>query len=196
MLTRLWQVISPLIALAIVAALIYGFYRFIIEAIRVFGLLDKTVEAAIIAACATIVASVITIVLGNAYASRLHNEKANRDKKIPIYERLIGFTFQMLQGSLIGKPVDESDMAQFMLDFNAPFTVWASDGVLAAYVKWRRFITNKAAIEAQPHNVLFLYETLIFAIRQDLGHKNSGLTKGDVLAIFVNDVDTYLAQNP
>lgn len=139
MLTRLWQVISPLIALAIVAALIYGFYRFIIEAIRVFGLLDRTVEAAIIAACATIVASVITIVLGNAYASRLHNEKANRDKKIPIYERLIGFTFQMFQGSLIGKPVDESDMAQFMLDFNAPFTVWASDGVLAAYVKWRRF---------------------------------------------------------
>jgi hypothetical protein len=188
MLARLWQVIG----LVLVAAMVYGLYRFTVEAVRVLALLDKTVEAAIIAASATIVASVITIVLGNAYASRLHNEKANRDKKVPVYEQLIGFTFRMFQSSIVGKPLDESEMIDFMTGFNAPFTVWASDIVLAAYVKWRRFITNKAALEAQPHNALFLYEELIFAIRHDLGHRNKNLSKGDVLTIFVNDVDTIL----
>jgi len=34
---------------------------------------------------------------------------------------------------------------------------------------------------------------LILAIRRDLGHKNSGLKRGDILALFVNDIDKHLS---
>lgn len=29
------------------------------------------------------------------------------------------------------------------------------------------------------------------AIRKDMGHKNKGVTKGDLLGLFINDIDKY-----
>jgi hypothetical protein len=47
-------------------------------------------------------------------------------------------------------------------------------------------------MEANPLNAMFLYEALIFSIRRDLGHRNKGLVTGDILALFVNDIDQHL----
>ena len=32
-------------------------------------------------------------------------------------------------------------------------------------------------------------------IRKDLGHKNRGLKRGDILSLFVNDIDTILKKS-
>jgi len=36
------------------------------------------------------------------------------------------------------------------------------------------------------------WEKVLFAIREDLGHDNSGLETGDLLRIYVNDIDDLL----
>jgi hypothetical protein len=40
--------------------------------------------------------------------------------------------------------------------------------------------------------VLFAFEQMLFEIRRDLGHENNGLGAGDLLRLFINDVDDYL----
>ena len=54
------------------------------------------------------------------------------------------------------------------------------------------FLTNEADLKANPMKLILLYEKLILAIRRDLGHNNKGLKTGDVLALFVNDIDQHL----
>ena len=79
------------------------------------------------------------------------------------------------------------------MDFNQSAMVWGSDEVLAAWIKFRRFSTNEAAVKANPFQLMFLYEELVYTMRRELGHKNKGLGKGDILALFINDIDKYLS---
>jgi hypothetical protein len=37
--------------------------------------------------------------------------------------------------------------------------------------------------------MIFAFEDLLFEMRKDLGHSNSGLSKGDLLRMFINDYD-------
>lgn len=41
-------------------------------------------------------------------------------------------------------------------------------------------------------DLVLLYEKLVLAIRRDLGHRNGGLVQGEVLALFVNDVQDVI----
>jgi len=83
-------------------------------------------------------------------------------------------------------------MLEFMSDFNQRIMVWGSDDVLAVWVQWRRAATNESDVKANPMKLMLLYEQLILTIRRDLGHKNSNLNTGDVLALFINDIDQQL----
>lgn len=41
-------------------------------------------------------------------------------------------------------------------------------------------------------STLFLFEDVLFSLRGDIGHSNKGLSQGDLLALFVNDIDKYV----
>jgi hypothetical protein len=41
--------------------------------------------------------------------------------------------------------------------------------------------------------IMLVFEAFMGAVRKDLGHKDELLKKGDLLHIFVNDIDKYLA---
>jgi hypothetical protein len=94
-----------------------------------------------------------------------------------------------------GDRLSEKEMIEFMSNFTQRVMVWGDDGVLVAWIKWRRLLIDQAAMKAAPMKSMFLYEDLIFAIRRDLGHRNKALVTGDILALFVNDVDQYLPRN-
>ena len=46
----------------------------------------------------------------------------------------------------------------------------------------------------RPAMTLIAIERILYAIRADMGHKNKGLRQGDLLAIFINDVNSYLGE--
>ena len=53
--------------------------------------------------------------------------------------------------------------------------------------------TLKSNVTAQdPAKSLFVLENMLFAIRRDLGHKNKNLKQGDLLSLFVTDIDQHL----
>jgi len=189
---RARQVLSVIFGLLLFAGVGYCLFVAARVAVQVLSSVNSVIAVAIITAAATVLVSILSIVLGKVYESRLLIQKEHREKKIPVYEELIKFMFRILMGSKTGDPPAETEMVQFMSGFTQRIMVWGSDEVLAAWVKWRRLLINEAAMKANPMQSMFLYEELIRAIRRDLGHRNSALAKGDILALFINDIDQYL----
>ena len=190
--TKINQILSVLLGLILFAAILYGAFIFIRAAMRILTSLDSDIAVAIIAAAATVFVSVLSIVLGKAYESRTLIQKEHREKKIPVYEDLIKFMFRILMGVKTGDQPTEKEIIDFMSHFTQRIMVWGSDDVLAAWVKWRRAAIDEQDLKKNPIKLMLLYEDLILTIRRDLGHKNKNIGEGDVLALFVNDIDQHL----
>jgi hypothetical protein len=189
---KIRQVLSVLLVLSLIAAACYGAYGVLRSVIQTLAALNSNIAVAIIAAAGTVLVSVLSVVLGKVYESRQLIQKEHREKKTPVYEDLIKFVSQVLMGEKTGDVLSEKEMAKFMAEFNQRIMVWGSDEVMVALVKWRRVMIDEKALETSPVKAMFSYEELIFAIRRDLGHRNKKLARGDVLAVFVNDIDKHL----
>lgn len=183
--------LSPVFGFVLLALFAYGAFVAIRAIASILVSLDSDIAVAIVAAAATVFVSVLSIVLGKVYESRAQIEKEHREKKIPVYEDLLKFMFDILMGGKTGTKPSESDMLVFMMNFTQRIMVWGADDVVAAWVKWKTSAADEEKAKANAHHVMFLYEDLIKAIRRDLGHKNKGLERGDLLALFITDIDRY-----
>lgn len=175
--------------LALGAGVTYALFMGVEVGIKIFLSLDKTVAAALVAASATFVVSVVSVVVGNLYVYYLRVRTETRRRKIPVYESLLEFIFRFLGASEVNPAPTETEAREFMSRFNRDFMVWGDDRVLQAWVKWRKHMNSAPA---DTREATFLIEDLVLAIRRDVGHNNRGLTEGDILTIFINDVDTIL----
>ena len=193
--SKLNQTFSAMLGLLLLTALGYGIFIAIRLTARVLTSLNSDIAVAIIAASATVFVSVLSIILGKAYESRTLIRKELREKKIPVYEDLIKFMFRILMGAETDDQPSEKEILDFMSHFTQRIMVWGSDDVLASWVRWRRAAIDEQEIKKHPMKLLFLYEDLILTIRKDLGHKNKNIGKGDVLVLFINDIDQYLEEN-
>ena len=189
---RFRQLLAGLLGLVLLGAIGYGLFVAVRAAVKVLASLDSDIAVAIIAAAATAFVSVLSIVLGKAFESRSVLRREHRERKIPVYEDLIKFMFRILMGSKTGEVPTEKEMLEFMSDFNQRIMVWGADDVLASWVRWRRAATDPADLKAHPMKLMLLYEKVILTIRRDLGHKNKNLHTGDILALFINDIDEQL----
>lgn len=85
-----------------------------------------------------------------------------------------------------------------MVDFTRGSTVWASDPVIR---KWREVRLQYAALGSQAQNqstasiaALFGFEEMLMEMRKDTGHPRTRLARGDLLGLFIDDIDRYLAE--
>lgn len=197
--SRIFRALSVVAVLAILGAAAYGAFVAVGAAVRVFAATDKTVASALVTASATAIVAVVTLVLGKLYELRIHVQKENRDKKIPVYEDLLKFFFRMLNANKEdgSTPVlEDPEVVEFFTRFNERFIIWASDDVMRSWGTWRRQLPENTASPSPEHalRALFLIEDVMLAIRKDLGHGNKGLNRGDVLGLFINDIDSVLAK--
>ncbi len=177
------------IALGIVGLLvIVGFAYWLLSWISgVFSALNPTVAVGILAASATILVSVTSALLSKRLEYQASIRKEIRERKVPVYEKLIGFIFRVFKGVKENKPVTEQEMLDFMMGFTQNIIVWGSDEVIDKFQKFR-----VASTSGEQANILFIIEDILLAIRKDLGHKNKDLTKGKILSLFVNDINKYI----
>jgi hypothetical protein len=192
--SRARQILSAIVGLGIIGAFLYGGIVAVRAGFHVLESLDSDIAVAIIAAAATAFVSVLSIVLGKAYEGRALIHAEHREKKTPVYEDLIHFMSRILIGQKTGDAPTEKEILSFLSTFTQRIMVWGSDEVLAAWIKWRRAALNEKQQKEDPMVLLLLYEKLILEIRRDLGHKNKDLHSGDVLALYVNDIDQHLNQ--
>ncbi len=183
------KVASAIIGLGLLSATTYLVVVVFLKAIDYALSLNSDISVAIIAAAGTVIVSVISIIVGKIYEVKYQIKQEIRGKKIPVYEELIAFMQRVVANEELKVKPTEEELAKFFLEWQQKAMIWASDAVLADWIKWRRRIGNST----DKHLALFLYEDLILQIRRDLGHKNKNLKTGDVLSLFINDIDEHLA---
>ena len=185
------EVILIVIGLAATAAAIFGLYKLLQLLWEIFAQLNPTVGAGIIAATATIIVSVFSVLVAKHLEQKAVLLKEHRERKTPVYEEMVKLIFRFAFAEKIGlPPLAEQEIMIKMAWFTENLVIWGSDDLLLA---WNRFRTYSIQNSDNPSfNMLFEVEKLLIAIRKDLGHSNKGIARGKILGLFVNDIEDYI----
>lgn len=155
---------------------------------------DSQVTAALIAAVAAGYPPVVSLLVTRhvertkeAGLRLLEVEREARAKKVPEYEKFVGFLMNMFFAQKLGKkPMAEQQMIAEMLAWTKPLLIWGSDDVVRL---WGRIRIDAAGGGTES---LFRLEELLFAIRRDVGYPATTLRRGDILRLWVNDIDKHV----
>jgi len=182
------KIIYLIFGLILSVLILYGLYVLIKNIFMIFMSLQTEVTVAITAAMSTIIVSVLSVTIGKYYERKRIIEQELREKKIPMYEEFIGFYFNILMSETVGnKKMSDEDMVKFFNVFTQRLMVWGSDEVVRIWSSYRSNYAPQAS--ENPQKSMFEFERLLLAIRKDTGHKNKGFEKGDLLGLFINDID-------
>lgn len=175
--------------LAIVVAGAWLLWR-VAAAVARFLLQLKPDHVGLVAASIAAAASVISISLSKAYEARIAIRQDLRSKRIPVYEGIVNTTMRIMLGEKAGlTPLTEKELGQWFLQTTEKLTIWGSDDLIRAFGNF-----NNGAAERSGIHGLYELETLLLAIRRDLGHKNKNLARGSVLRLWVTDMDEILKE--
>ncbi len=159
--------------------------------------LQPEILGPLLVASGTIVSVSITVVVGQLLQRRAAYEELQRPKKIEIYERFMTRWFDYLE---LGKRKDnrkpriaaDPEVIKYFAQFAREVILWGSGKVLRDYSHFTAEI-QAAQDDATRQAALFGFEKTLMSLRSDLGHSNRGLKEGDVLRLFVTDIDVALA---
>lgn len=179
-----FQVLVLLILVALIIGGVWGAWKTI-------TMLSPQVSVALVAGAVTVLVSVFSVLWSKRVERLREIEQEQRRQKTPVYEEFIAFIFKILLAEKLGdEPVTEKEMMRFISGFAQKIMVWGSDEVLQRYAAFRRAGTTSGV------ETVLAVEKLLLAIRSDMGHKNKNLKTGDLLSIFINDLDSFLAPSP
>ncbi|MDD5593320.1 MAG: hypothetical protein PHG97_01085 [Candidatus Margulisbacteria bacterium] len=181
-----------LLSFAFVLATIFVLCFLVFYLIRTIFSLQKEVSVAIIAAVTTILVSLFSVLLAQHYERKNKIERELRDKKIPIYEGLIDFWFKFSNAVKLAD--GKLPLKEISTDYNdiiSKLIIWGSDDVVSKWSNFRRKLTEMGD-NAVPAAILFEFEDFLTTVRKDIGHKNLGMKKGDILGLWVNDINKHL----
>jgi hypothetical protein len=156
---------------------------------------QATVTVALIAAVAATYPPVTSLVITRYFerqkesALRLQDmDRETRAKKVPEYEEFIGFLMDMFfAAKLDKKPLNERQIVAGFVKWTKPLLIWGSDEVVRKWGRLRVDMAENTGVEG-----LFWLEELMIEIRRDVGYPTTTLKRGDILRLWVNDIDQYL----
>jgi hypothetical protein len=112
-------------------------------------------------------------------------------ERFPCTSGFVGFWFDHLHAEKLGKkrPHTTAVIAAF-LEWTKLLTVWGSDDVIR---EWGAFREKMEALESVPpperEEILADFERILLAIRRDSGYPLTGLSRGDLLALWLTAID-------
>jgi hypothetical protein len=187
-----------LVTLIIIAASGYGVSASVYWVFMGVIGLDAKLSAAIIAACTTVIVSVLTVVYTQWNTKSREIDNSHRPQKMEIYKR---FMNEVVVNLLKAKKEDKVDSPEFkkkleedLFSFTGDIIVWGSPTVILAYTAFRSSGTTSEDSEKSSLNILLKIDGLFQAMRKDLGNSNWGLTRGDLIKLFLTDPETLEKQ--
>lgn len=177
----------------LLAAIIYGGYLLIAKLWSIFSSVDPKLGVGIVAASATVIVSLISVLVSKHLERKAQILAHLREKKVPTYEKIINFIFGLTFAEKLGKKQPtEKEMIKFMAEVTQELVIWGSDEMIDAFYKFRiKSIDNANGEQQNPNEILYTVESLLLAIRKDLGHENKNMPQGKLLGLFVNDIRVY-----
>lgn len=182
------RVFETIIGLTVFVLFLWGIYQLFALTFETLTKLDNDIATAILAASTTIIISVVSILLGKYLERRSTIEKELREKKIPSYEKLTRFFFELLyKKEKLGQELPEDQLINEFSEITQGLMIWGSDSVIKKWSEFRQVSSNPNQLN-ESYKTLFLLESLLLEIRKDIGYKGYNLQEGDILGLFVNDI--------
>jgi len=179
-----------LIGLVILAALSIGAYFLLGKVWTLFKSIDPQLGAGLIVASATVIVSVISILFSKRQEHKIDISNQLREKKLPIYEKIIEVIFLITFAEKIGKEQpSEEELIKFFADTTRDLVIWGSKDILVAFANFKDGIAELSEGE-NAAKAMISVEDFLFALRKDLGHSDSK-KRGDILRLYINDLPEY-----
>jgi succinate dehydrogenase hydrophobic anchor subunit len=187
--------LQTLFGLVLVLLIFAGVYSLIKASFHWFSGVDQSTRTAIIGATAVLSVPLVTYFANQSIERKRAVEQAMRLEKVKIYQSFTEFFMRVLLNEHpAGKPTDK-EMAAFFADTTLKFITYGSNDVVKKWGKFRNLLVNNSdnkAVQKDPTLYLFEFETVLKALRKDLGHRSWTMSKGDIARLFINDIDDYL----
>jgi hypothetical protein len=172
---RLGTVVAGVVMLALIA----GFGYLLLQAI------DGAPE--VVGAFVTALGAVVAVVYGRAWEKSRELEQSRRERIAPTYSRMV----EAFYGSMGDDATHtEADLIGAFQEWAHKALLWAPAPVIQAFNEWRAMLPDGDELPGPEAGIGF--ERLLFAFREDLGNKRGDLKEGDLLRVFINDIDDYL----
>jgi hypothetical protein len=154
-----------------------------------FDRLNISVQTGIATALSVIIVAIVGYFANKSIETKKSIEQAMRPRKLELYEGFITFFLRTMAKEGTPKKPTPEEIGKFFIDSNPTIITFASNSVIEKWGKLRIGMTGSKGTES-----LFQLEELLKEIRKDLGHGKRGSKKGDILRLFVNDIDTHLGK--
>ena len=191
----------------LLSSLITGLIAIIATFAVAMIVLENDIAVAIVTAGATVFVSVFSAVWARKSEKAQAIEQQIREKKTPVYENFIGIAFDIIWAGRNQANQEQNDPSQRkqrgestkgktpnpverLQELTPDLIIWGTDEVIASWVEFRKVAANPN--KDKPMEIMLVFEAFMSAIRKDLGHNDNLLKKGDLLKIFINDIDKHL----
>ena len=184
------NIFKIMLSFILLAGLISLGYLLITKFWAVFSILDPKLTAALLAASATILVSVISVIFSKRQEQRVAIENQLREKKVPVYEEIINFIFRItFAEKLSKKQPSEKEMIKFFADTTRDLVIWGSHDMIKAFSEFREELVRLFdKHDNAPWAIVACVEDLLIAIRNDLGHKHKNIQRGEILRLYITDL--------
>jgi len=180
-----------LLGLVFLAVLFWLLYIIIVTFFKWFSNLENQIAASIITASFVALISTMGLILSKHYEHKREIRKELATRKIPVYEELINFSFRCTFAQKMGEePPTEQETVQFIAKLIPRLIIWSDGNIIKSFCSFRDCSNDN--IDTSNPKILFIFEDMLLKIRNDLGHKDKRLKRGDILGLYVNDINKYL----
>ena len=145
---------------------------------------DQVIVVAMITGAVSITGVVISSIVAKVVEYKYNVKKYLYDKREEPYKQFVEMIYKIMEDSKKkdGEKMTEEEMTKMVSEFSKGLTLWGSNRVVKKWLKYR-----KSSIKGDK-NILWEMEDIIYEIRKDVGLGRK-LKKGDMLALFVNDIE-------
>lgn len=190
------SIASNILAIAILFGLILGIAWIVNSFFSYLKEVPKELGAALIAGGSTIIVATATIMIGRYYERKKELDALYREKKTEMYDEALKEFFNIFfRKNSNDSEAPNDDLVLFLQEFTRKLVLWSGPEVIEAFVKWKEHL-GKSEPDA---NSIFLLESFLKSIREDLRHSNKGLQRGFLAKLVLRESDLFLelsANNP
>ena len=132
------------------------------------------------AALISVVAIASVTLYSNWQIKKREREARFFTEKQPAYQRFVDLLFDMAKNP--DKNINHNKIRIEMMDFHKYITIWGNANMIKAYNEF----SSPVEEQAEPINRHLLLENLLYAVREDLGHDDSSLDRGDLVRTMID----------
>ncbi|MCL2568421.1 MAG: hypothetical protein FWE12_03155 [Oscillospiraceae bacterium] len=153
--------------------------------------LDTVLVIALISSAITVLGLIVNSIISIIIKASEHRSKVKAELRAKMekpYSEFVSLIFDIMANTKQEKVISDEEITNRMVLFSKEVTLYGSNKVVRRWAKYRISLASKPPLAES----MLQLENILFAIREDLGVKKRGMKKGELLALFINDIEEIL----